>query len=142
MARHAKSKDTPPPPMVVRTSLGLRPVSAYDEEALQRWPIGTMFDTTPRKARSNKQMRLYWQILNTVCKITEQWPRAENLHRDLKLSLGYTTPAYDFTNKTRVDIPDSTDFNRMSQPDFNIYFERAMALLAEEIGCDPTELKG
>lgn len=118
----------------------LIPVSPYDAEMMVEFPNGTMFDLFERRRRSNPQLRLYWKILHTVVKSTGRWPRARNLHNDIKLTLGYVTMSYDLKTRKVIRTPDSTGLDEMNQSDFNVYFERAMNLISSEVGVDPMVL--
>lgn len=138
--RKVMSREQPPPPMVELNRGRLLPVTPYDAEMMASFAAGTQFDLIERRRRSHPQLRLYWKILHEACKATDRWPRATNLHRDLKLTLGYVSMAYDMQTRKVVRVPDSTDFESMSQADFNVYFERAMGVLGREIGCDPFDL--
>ena len=62
-----------------------------------------------------------------------------HLHQDLKFALGYyQTRASEFGGV--MYVPDSIAMYRMDQAEFNVFFEQAMAKLAEAIGTDPLEL--
>ena len=118
----------------------LIPVSPYDAEIMVEFPNGTTFDLFERRQRSQPQLRLYWKILHTVVKSTGRWPRARNLHNDIKLTLGYVTMSYDMMTRDVIRTPDSTALEEMSQADFNLFFERAMTLISSKIGVDPMVL--
>ena len=125
------------PIIVKRTARGLSPVSAYDDERLGADAQGTEYDLIKRSRRSLPQHRLYWQALAGVVAATSLWATPEHLHDDLKLTLGYTRKSVNLTTGEVVLAVDSTAFDAMNGDEFKVYFDKAMALIAEHIGCDP-----
>jgi hypothetical protein len=138
--RKLVSRDKPPPPAVELRGGRLWPLTPYDAEAMQAFSDGTTFELHAQVQRSTPQNRRYWKILNEVVKATGKWPRAENLHNNLKITLGYCTMGIDFVTGEPVRIPDSTDFNSMSHRDFCEYHNRAMDYLSHVLGFDPEDL--
>ena len=133
----ARRKDAPPPP-VCRLERGrLVPVTAYEAEAIGKNPDGTEFDLIARKRRSLPQHRTYWKMLDTVVKATDRWSRAEALHTALKVELGYVEPIFGLDGKIKGMIPDSTGFDAMTQDAFRVFFDKAVAALADALGADP-----
>ncbi len=127
--------------IIVRKACGrITPVSAFDEEELDRFPAGAEFDMKPRTKRSNPQNRLYWLTLSRVVAGTEQWATREHLHDALLRELGYERVGMDLSGRPYI-TRDSTAFDRMSTADFGDYFEKAMARLAEA-GLDPAAAQG
>ena len=118
---------------------GIYPVSPFDAEQLDRFPIGTQFRATSLTKRSLPHHRKYWGILSRVVSATERWPTPEHLHGLLMEDLGYVTVIKDLQGRPKV-VRDSESFDAMKQQDFNDYFNRAMQRLAESIGVDPLEL--
>lgn len=130
-------RDKPPVPMVEKAARGFIPVTAYDAEVLMADPVGAEYDLIKRTKRSRPQQRLYWLMLNRVVKATSQWPTAEKLHRDIKLTLGYTEPAVNLRTGEVVAIPDSTALDAMTQDEFQAFFDAAVKLLSERLQFDP-----
>lgn len=129
----------PAAPIVRLTKSGLRPVSAYDDERLASDAIGTEYELTKRSRRSLPQHRLYWQMLSQAVAATDMWATPEHLHDDLKLSCGYVRKSVNLTTGEIIVTVDSTAFDAMTGDEFKAFFDRAAALLAEHIGCDPLE---
>lgn len=130
--------DKRPLPMVVLTANGIQPVTAYDAECLSNIKHGQVFDLKAHSKRSNPQLRLYWQALSNVVKATGKWPTSEHLHRELKMACGYVDNIIDWGGKVHT-IPDSIAFAKMNHDEFRIYFDTAIAKMAERVGFDPLE---
>ncbi len=119
-----------------KTPLGVRPISAFDAEELDRFPLGTEFNLAPRTRRSLPQHRTYWKALSDVVKATDAWPTPEHLHDALKHDLGYVEVRKTLAGQPYIST-ESTAFDAMTADEFKAYMERAMARLAEVTGCDP-----
>lgn len=132
-------RNRPSAPIVRLTKSGLRPVSQYDDERMASDAIGTEYELVKRSRRSLPQHRLYWQMLSQAVAATDMWATPEHLHDDLKLSLGYVRKSVNLTTGEIIVTVDSTAFGSMSGDEFKAFFDRAAALLAEHIGCDPLE---
>jgi hypothetical protein len=135
-----RNRDKPPAPIVRKTGGALSPVSAWDAELISAQPNGTEFDLIARTKRSNPQNALYWRTLAAVCEATGRWERPEALHMALKVQLGYVEPLMGLDGKIKGMVPDSTSFAAMTHADFRVFFDRAMAALAEATGVDPLSL--
>ena len=128
------------PKISVRLHNGeLLPCSAYDAEQLALASNNSVFDLILIKQRSDNQRKLYWTILGKACKATDKWPNSEKLHRELKISCGYYRTVVSQFGGIYY-FPDTTAMDKMTQKEFNEYFERAMEKLAEAIETDPMEL--
>lgn len=130
-------REKPPVPMVEKTARGFSPITAYDAELLIADAAGTEYDIIKRTKRSLPQHRLYWLMLNRIVKATGQWPDAEKLHRDIKLTNGYVEKAVNLRTGEVSVTPDSTALDAMKQDEFQIFFDLAVKLLAEKLMFDP-----
>jgi hypothetical protein len=130
-------RDKPPAPIVRNYGRGLFPASAWDAELIAAHAIGAEFDLIARTKRSNPQNALYWRTLAAACEATGRWERPEALHMALKVQLGYVEPLMGLDGKIKGMVPDSTSFANMSHADFRVFFDKAMAALAEALGVDP-----
>jgi hypothetical protein len=119
-----------------KTTRGIFPVSAFDAEQLDHFPVDTEFSATPLTKRSTAQNRTYWRALSEVVKATGVYPTAEHLHEELKRDLGYVAPRKSLIGTVYL-ATDSTAFDAMTAGEFQIYMDQAMARLAEVCGFDP-----
>ena len=85
---------------------------------------------------------MYWSILTQACEATGRWQRPEALHIALKVQLGYVEPIFGLDGTIKGMMADSTGFAAMSQSDFKVFFDRAMAALTEAVGYDVIEAIG
>lgn len=130
-------RDKPPAPMVEKAARGFLPITAYDAELLIADAVGTEYDLIKRTKRSTPQNRLYWLMLGRIVRATDAWPSADKLHRDIKLTLGYTEPSVNLRTGEITQTPDSTAFDAMTQDEFQVYFDATVKLLAERLHFDP-----
>lgn len=130
-------RDKAPPPIIRRTMKGFALIGAWDAERIQDDAIGQEYDLVKRSKRSNPQLRLYWQALAGAVKATDAWPSAEHLHEDVKFTLGYTRKTINMKTGEMVLSVDSVGFDAMDADQFRVFFDKAMALLAEHTGVDP-----
>jgi hypothetical protein len=131
-----------PAPIIKRTVKGFALIGPYDAELIEADPVGTEYDLVKRSKRSLPQLRLYWQALAGVVRATDQWPSAEHLHEDIKLSLGYVRKSVNLRTCEVVLSVDSAGFDAMSADEFKLFFDKAMQLLAEQCGIDPLAFYG
>lgn len=75
----------------------------------------------------------YWVGLTNIIKATECAPTADHLHKALLKLCRYTTPVTDANGRVIELVVDSTAFDKMNQPEFEQYVERAKAALAEQL---------
>ena len=136
------TRDRKPSPIVKLAGGRLSPVSAFDADELAAFPQGQEFDLRPRGKRSLPQHRMYWSILTQACEATGRLQRPEALHIALKVQLGYVEPIFGLDGTIKGMMADSTGFAAMSQSDFKVFFDRAMAALTEAVGYDVIEAIG
>lgn len=136
------TKKATPTPIIRRTIKGFALGDAYSAELVERDPVGTEYDLVKRSRRSLPQHRLYWQALSAIVRATEQWPTAEHLHSDIKLTLGYTRKSVNLRTGEVVLSVDSTGFDAMPSDEFKLFFDKAMKLISEQCGIDPLEFYG
>jgi len=134
-----KKREKAPHIEVILTPKGLKGLTMYDAEQLAMSAQGKTFQLVPTSKRSNRQLRLYWACLGMVVKSTDKWASAENLSRDLKVSLGYYTKTVNaFTGQIGMDT-DSIALDQMDPEEFRNFMDRGMALIAEAAGYDPLQ---
>lgn len=132
----AKKKDKPPSPICAKTRGGLTPVSAYDAEQMDGFPLGTEFDLIARTKRSDKQFRTYWKALGGVVKATGAWSNSEAVHRWIKFKLQRFEPILGPGGEVVGTMLDSTAMSSMKHDEFCEYMKQAMAVLSDEVGYD------
>jgi hypothetical protein len=124
------------PPIFTKQRGRLVPAGAFDAERFDGFPDGTEFDLISRTRRSNRQQNAYWLTLHRIVEATDRWPDAEHLHDALRRDLGYIHVQRDLAGEPYLAV-DSTAFDAMSAEAFGVFFEQAMARLADVTQCDP-----
>ena len=112
-----------------RRTGGLWPVGPYDYELLDKYPFDKELQfEEPKQRRSNKHHNLYWKLLTEIVNNSEEWMSKDELHDAIVVETGYYTVQRLLDGGTMVK-PESISFARMGQEKFNIYWDRAMAVL-------------
>jgi hypothetical protein len=132
-----RKKEKPPLIQAIMTSRGLRANTQDDAEKLASIPEGALFEIVPVTKRSDRQLRTYWKALGLVVKVTGKWPSAENLHRDIKMTLGYREQTINLRTGEITLVPDSIALDKMDHDEFCAFMNQAMELLADHVGFDP-----
>jgi len=133
------AKDKPPIPMVRKTNSGIFPLSGFDAEEIDAFPMGQEFDLKPRARRSLPLLRTYWKTLNGVIAATGIYPTKEELHKEIKRALGYVEERRGFDGKMHETVG-STSFDAMkTDAEFRPYFDKAIELLCVTCGYDVLE---
>jgi hypothetical protein len=114
----------------------LVPAGALDAEDFDVMPEGAQFELKSLTRRSLPQAHLYWQVLENVVQATGRWPTRYHLHDALRRDLGYIHVQRDLAGEPYLAV-DSTAFDAMSAEAFGVFFEQAMARLADVTQCDP-----
>lgn len=130
-------KEKPPHIEVVATPRGFRAHTQDDAEKMAAIPEGKVFELVPVSQRSNRQLRTYWKALGRVVKVTGKWASPENLHRDIKMTLGYREQTINLRTGEITLVPDSIALDRMPHEEFCTFMTQAMELLADAVGFDP-----
>jgi len=93
-----------------------------------------------RKGRSLRHHRLYWAMLTNVVEATGRWRTKHELHQWILFQLKMFDEVISADSDRVYFKLRSTDFESMSQQDFNEYFEEAVREISAEIECDPLEI--
>lgn len=111
-----------------RTRQGLEPVSPYDAETLDAYPLNTVLSVEVKRLKNPGLQRLYWRILGKVYPNT-QFPSAQTLHKALVIQCGYV----DRTLTMRgVTIDEAMSLKDMTAEMFEAYFEAAAKVIWDE----------
>jgi hypothetical protein len=124
-----------PPVYAIRTREGVVPEFRCDLDYFEKYPIGARVRIKMTNPRSIPHHRLYWQALSKFIEATDAEYNVETLHERIKRGLRYTEVVTIFGRAEEHTL--SIDFATMDGAEFNIFFEKAMALLAEYGGFDP-----
>lgn len=134
----AKAK---PIAQVVLSGGRLSPQTAWDAQLIDDMPQGQRFDLVPISPRSNRHSSMYWAQLGQIVSATNSFATAEKMHIWVKVRLGYTAPIFGPKGEVIGMSVDSTAFDKMTQADFNVFYEKAADLIAREMGIDLGDIK-
>jgi hypothetical protein len=127
------------PPFRMRVESGrLVPAAAWEQERLATYRNGSFLTVQITQQKNRKLERKYWAILHEVvehCPVKQR--TAEDLHRAIRLKLGVVDAFFTVDGKLRVDVKSTTG---MEDPEYQRFFDDAMALLHEVTGVDPLTL--
>jgi hypothetical protein len=132
--------DRAPRPIVKLIGGKLSPVSSWDAELLADLPNGTEFDLVRRSKRSRPHNSMYFAQLSLIIKATGEWPTPDHMHEWIKLRLGYVRPILGQGGKVVGMTVDSAAFDKMDQAAFGVFYEKACALIAAEMGIDMADV--
>jgi hypothetical protein len=116
----------------------LVPADAYGEERLDTYRHDSLVEVTMRQDKSPKLLKKYWAILALAvrdCKTP--WKRADEANRALKRAFGIMRTGHLTDGR---EIEEVGSLTQLEGPDFELFFEGAMALLYRITGVDPDTL--
>lgn len=118
--------------LMVRRGSFLQPAAPVDSVALEAYSAGKPLKVRITQPRSIQQNRLYWSMINLVCENVDQALTPDALHEWVKLRCGVTVQIQLKSGKVDT-VPGSIAFDKMSQPEFRAFFDRAKDLLVEHV---------
>lgn len=123
--------------MIVQ-DLSLVPAAAWDQERLSTYRNRSIVNVHITQEKNRKLERKYWAILGEVIKSCPIKQRTkEDLHKAIRLKLGVVDAYFTFGGHLRVEVKSTST---MDDPEYQQFYEEAMALLHKETGVDPEQL--
>ena len=125
----------------IKTLGGLRPGNQDAAEILSRYKVGDMVTAEVKKPRCLSHHRLYWELCRIVAANMNGDFSAEIVSDVIKIRAGYCTVVR--TKKGEVFAPKSISFAAMDQIEFRSFFDRALAVVVNDIlpGVDSAALE-
>lgn len=127
--------------VIVRERNGQRYLVAADmhaEEIIARFKLGKEILVSMRSPRNAKHHRKFFWLLQFVIDNTEgRWNDKEELLTALKFATGHTVKTRRWIEGGEIEyaeIPASIDFASMSQEEFNVFYEKCLPFVADELG--------
>jgi hypothetical protein len=128
----------PPLRLIVGTGK-LTPADAYSEERLDSFRQGMEMFWQPVTDPQSKLRKKYWAILARVVKdCPSPWKDIDDASNELKRVLGIVRRGYQISG---VEVSYPRSLNELEEPEFEAFFENAMAVLYRVTGVDPETLK-
>lgn len=123
----------------IRRGNGLFPEMEMDARALDGIANGQLVRVEIKEWRNVDRLRAYWSILHEVVDATgANSLSAEKLHEVLKLHNGCVDVVM-LPSGMPVAIPASIALDKMSEPEFIAFFDKAVKWLGETYGYVPPE---
>lgn len=124
----------------VKRGAGLFPSDVFAEEFVGGLKDGREILLSARRARNPAHHRKLFALLRKVTDNSERWANEAVLLEDLKLATGLFTTRVNEFNGMPYPVPASISFAAMPQDEFSRWYERAIVVLADILGCTPAEL--
>ena len=118
---------------------GLRPATAYDEEGLSAYRVGSQIEVTLYQGKSRPQERLLWGFAAFVCEATDRWPNKEALMAAVLTQLGYVQSYMALRGGTIMTQPAS--LSAMDGPTFEKFCREAFDLIEAHVGVSIDDYK-
>ena len=83
---------------------------------------------------------MYWAQLGLIVKATGAFPTADYMHDWLKVRLGYVSPIMGPKGQIVGMSVASAAFSKMDQAAFGAFYEKAVQLIAAEMGIDMADV--
>ena len=118
--------------LMARRGPYLAPWGPMDASAVEVLPRGKPLKVKVTRARSVPQHRLYFAMLNLVADNMDTPVTADALHEWVKLRCGVSVMIPLRSGKIDT-VPGSIAFDKMEQPEFQAFFDKAKALIVEHL---------
>jgi len=118
----------------------LLPASDYDVELFDQIQAGRDFLVSVHSARNPGHHRKFWSLAAAVARFDNNFHNAEEAVRWVKRKIPGMHRRYLDTNGRLVIELESISWSNMDQVKFTNFYDRALFLWAERIGCDPEAL--
>lgn len=117
---------------------GLRPATAYDQEVIDTYRLGSIVSCRFVQERNGKLQRKFFAIVRQViATCPTPWTKIDQAVEALKLSLGYINLGKTITGNF-MQYPRS--ITEMDGPEFQEFYEQALGLLEKITGVNPLTL--
>lgn len=128
---------------LTRTLSGLAAADDASRDLLRKFKLGTVVLVDIRNPRNIRFHRKFFALLNIVWTAAGDWPKVEDLLRDLKVHIGHVEK-HDLVVRSSGEVlsyvvPKSIAFSRMNNDQFETFYERALIGLCELAGGIPEE---
>jgi hypothetical protein len=118
----------------------LLPASNYDQELFDEVQSGRAFLVSIHSARNPGHHRKFWALAASVARFDPHFHNAEEAVRWIKRQIPGLHRRYLDRDGGLVIELESISFASMDQTRFANFYDRALYLWAERIGCDPETL--
>ncbi len=110
----------------------LCPIDDAGKEAVGRLPVDDLVQVEFRRPRNLGHHRKFFALINLIYMNQTRYKSPDDLLNAIKVYIGHSVPAR-LTNGTEVRIPKSISFSAMDQTEFDIFWNRVVTCVCEQI---------
>jgi exo-beta-1,3-glucanase (GH17 family) len=126
---------------LVKKGMNLAPAYSSDLEHLNTLKNNVVYRADLKRPRNVKHHKKLFALLNCFIDNQEHYSSVDEILVALKIAYGYIDKVKDFYGNEHVVVK-SISFESMSQDDFEPFYDFAINLLANYLGCTAEELGG
>jgi hypothetical protein len=116
-----------------RTLNGWTEADDASKQTAKRFNVGEIYRAAIVKPRSHKSLARYWLLVEMILDNTDLFKSKEQLHLYLKLRAGHCTPITAKSSGEVFWIPDSIDYDTLSEDEFAEIWKRVTQVVCEDI---------
>lgn len=117
----------------VRTGDGLLPSNHDAEEEYKKLTVGQQVQVVIKKPRNLLHHRKWWALISLIYENQTRYETKEQLVAALKFYLGHVDTFLLKDGTTTGFIPRSISFAKMSQSEFDAFYEKTLDFFAEKV---------
>ena len=110
----------------------MHPCLPHDAELIGKLKVGEIVAFKGRKPRNAKNHRRFFAMLRCVMDFTEKYEHEEHLLTELKIRMGHYDH-YITADGEMVYLPKSINFDSMEEPEFGVFFDKALDAVFQHI---------
>lgn len=122
------------------TETGLVPTDTDALEALRAHKVGSEVMADPKGARNPKQLRLFWALCDVVAHHDEHYTDKERAKEGILRALEHVDTFVDRQGNLHISTK-SIAFESMTQAEFNRLFDRAIHVVVQWLGWQPSQVQ-
>lgn len=122
--------------LFIRRGQGFVPADLHAEDAMNKVAVGATVMLTVRRPRNPAHHRKLFALFTVVLEQTDRWADSTLLLEDLKLATGLFETRVSALTGMPYPVPASISFAAMSQDRFAAWYEKAIRVLSDHLGCD------
>lgn len=122
----------------IKRGMGLMPFDEEAQKKFDKWKADSLVECEPKQPRNYEHHKKFFALVDLVYKSTEEFTNSHECLEWFKIKCGvYKTIK---VGETYYPITGSISFAKMSQDDFNIFYDRAIDSALTIIPIDKEEL--
>lgn len=120
---------------LVNTSTGFVPETDEDYEVKRKMKIGRVYEATIKEVRNPKFLRMYFALIKCAWEYLTDAQRqffydnVDSFRKTVEIAAGHCEPVYNRTRNEWLDMPKSIAFDKMTESEFSVLYERVKDVL-------------